>query len=221
VPSNVTVATVRTKVRERTNYEQSQFVTNSELNGMISDSYRELYDLLVTTFEGWYVSSTDFPIASGNTFAVPADFYRLAGVDVVVSAPDQLQTLRRVTFAERNTGRRGYDLRGNTVVITPAAWAPGNTFRLFYVPVPAVLDDDADTFDGVDGWEELVILDVCLKVLAKSGEDASLFAAQKAAMLQRVEAAAHNRDEGEPTHITDVHQANGVWYDGRWVGEWN
>lgn len=222
---STTLLAVRTQVRQRTHYENSQFVTDTELNGWISSSYRELYDLLVAAFQGsFYFSSADFPIASGNTFSVPADFYHLTGVDYIITAPDQLQTLRRVMFTERNSGKQGYDLRGTTVILLPYTWPVGKTFRLYYVPAPAALAADIDAFDGVNGWEEYIIADACIKVCAKSGEDPSVFGAQKQAMADRIAAMAASRDEGEPAHVTDIHQqgVHSVIIGGRyiWDGDW-
>jgi hypothetical protein len=219
--SNVTLATLRTRVRQRTHYEQSQFVTDPELTAWVNDSVKELYDLLTTTFQGYAVTSTDFAVASGNTITLPADFYKLLGVDQVVALPDQLASLPRVQFADRNSGKSGYDLRGSTLVLFPYAAAAGHSYRLHYVPTPTALAADADTLDGLDGYDELVVLDVALKVCAKSGEDASIFGAQKAAMLDRVLSSAHSRDAGEPPHTTDLHGASGggTWLAGRWLGD--
>jgi hypothetical protein len=221
-----TLLSVRTQVRQRTHYETSKFLDDTtELNVWINEAYRELYDLLVAQFQGsFYYSTQDFTIASGNTFSVPADFYHLTGIDWIITAPDQLQTLRRVMFGERNAGRQGYDLRGNTVTLLPYNWPAGKTFRLYYVPAPASLVIDGDTFDGVNGFEEYVVVDTCIKVCAKSGEDAGIFGAQKAAMIERIAAMASQRDEGEPAHVQDVNQ-QGVYSSiigGRfiWDGVW-
>lgn len=217
--SNVTLLQVRTEVRQRTHYENSGFVTDTELNGWINRSAKELYDLLVTTFEAYNLSNADSAIASGNTFAVPADFYKLLGVDYIVALPDQLQALPRIGWQERNGSRYGYDLRGSNVHILPYSWAAGRTFRLSYVPVLATLAADGDSFDGIDGYEEYVILDVCLKILAKAERDGTSFAQAKAAMKERIQASAHNRDAGEPPHVADVRQqqGQGVLIGGRWL----
>lgn len=217
--SNVTLLTVRTLVRQRTHYENSQFVTDSELNAFINGSLKELYDILITAFEGYAVSSQDNTIASANLIALPATFYKLLGVDLITQLPDQLQTLPRVGWQERNSSRRGYDLRGSNVVITPYSWAAGQSFRLYYVPVISTLALDADAFDGVDGWEDYVIADACIKVLAKAERDASIFMAQKQGLLDRISAASKNRDAGEPPHVSDVRSQGepGVIVGGRWL----
>lgn len=194
-------------------------MTDAELNGWISDSYRELYDLLASTFEGYNVTSAEVPVSSGNSIPLPADFYKLYAVDLVLSLPDQLTSLPRVQFSDRNSGRSGYDLRADAIIILPYSAAAGHTYRVHYLPTATPLTTDSSTFDGVNGYEEMIILDTCLKVVAKGGEDASLFGAQKAAMLDRVLTSAHSRDAGEPAHTTDVYGAGGTWFASRWMGE--
>jgi hypothetical protein len=66
------------------------------------------------------------------------------------------------------------------------------------------MTSDSDTLDGVSGWEEYVITDCCIKALAKEESDPSIFMAQKAALLLRIEAAAENRDAGSPATVSDT-----------------
>lgn len=217
--SNVSLATALAEVRQRTHYENSQFVTDPELTNWINRSLKRLYDLLVGTFEEYNLSTADSLIASGNTFAIPADFYKLLGVDYIVSLPDQFQALPRIGWQERNGSRYGYALRAANVVILPYSWAAGKTFRLSYIPVIATLANPGDTFDGIDGYEEYVFLDVCCKILAKADRDASMFLQAKADMEANIQASAHNRDAGEPPHVSDVRaqQGQGVLIGGRWL----
>lgn len=217
----ITLASARTEIRQRTHLENSQFVTDAELNTMINKSRNELYDLLIASAEDWNGSSADFTISSGNTFSPPADFYKFQGLDYIVSLPDKFQSLRRVIFGERNSGRQGYNLRDGTVTIYPYSWAAGKTFRLYYAPVPAALVNDSDTFDGVDGWSEYVVVDVCLKIAVKSNGDPApdAFAAQKQAMVERIQALAAERDENEPAHVADINSSDayGAYYNGRFI----
>lgn len=54
------------------------------------------------------------------------------------------------------------------------------------------------TLDGVNGYEDYVVLDCAIKCLAKRQQDASEFMAQKQALLARIELAAANRASGDP-----------------------
>ena len=60
------------------------------------------------------------------------------------------------------------------------------------------------TFDGVSGWEEYIIVDSAMKCLQKEESDVSVLFAQKNALIQRIEAAAENRDAGEAECVQDM-----------------
>lgn len=60
-------------IREQADQQSSQFISDSELTGYINNSYAELYSILVSKFEDYFMLSLDFEIASGNSFTVPSD----------------------------------------------------------------------------------------------------------------------------------------------------
>jgi hypothetical protein len=63
---------------------------------------------------------------------------------------------------------------------------------------------DTDFCDGVSGWTEYIIIDAAIKALQKEESDVTILAAQKMSMLDRIEAAAENRDAGEPDTLSDT-----------------
>jgi hypothetical protein len=107
------------RVRSDTVGQQSNPV-DADINGMINDSVREWYDLLVQAGEGYMPVTTagaaltgsgstlvagaayQFQTTSGvDTYALPNDFYHARGLE---ASPDGLRwiTLRRFQFADRN-----------------------------------------------------------------------------------------------------------------------
>jgi hypothetical protein len=78
------------------------------------------------------------------------------------------------------------------------------TYRLWYVPVYTPLVSDSDTIDGVNGWEEYVIVDAAIKMLAKEESSTTHLDQQKQALIDRVEQMAQNRDMDQPEVIADV-----------------
>ena len=223
----MTLSEIRTQVRQRADMTASQFVTDSELNGWINSSYAELYDLLVTKFgNDYFVQLYSFQTNQNvERYDLPSDFYKLLGVDLQLTTggpSDGYITLRPFTFAERNryatanaqtwigvTNLR-YRLNGSKLWFTPTPQASQN-IRLWYVPRVVPLVNDADVADGVSGWLEYVIVDVAIKALQKEESDVSVFLAQKGALIQRIEAAAENRDAGNPATVADVQFASGAW----------
>jgi len=223
----MTLAEIRTQVRQRADMTASQFVTDSELNGWINSSYAELYDLLVTKFgNDYFVELYSFTTTNGTErYDLPSNFYKLLGVDLQLTpgaADDGYITLRPFTFSERNryatanaqtwigvTNLR-YRLNGSKLWLTPTP-QQSQQLRLWYVPRVSPLANDADVADGVSGWLEYVIVDVAIKALQKEESDVSVFLAQKGALIQRIEAAAENRDAGNPATVADVQFTSGAW----------
>lgn len=210
-----TLANIRTQVRERCDIENSEFITDSELNSYINLSYADLYDKLVSAFEDYYLTSTTSTVSAGSSsFSVPNDFYKLKAVDYQLS-DGNFVSLNKFNFSERNnkynnTGslNNNYNIRyrlvGNTIELIPTNQATG-TYKIWYVPVYTTLSSDSDTLDGVNGWEEYIIVDACIKCLTKEESDTSEFQRQKQYQLKRLEEMKINRDIGQPDTITDIH----------------
>lgn len=160
--------------------------------------------------------------SSGNPF-VAQPFYKLLGVDMQTTpqaSPDQWISLKRFNFGERNrwnwpvlqnfyaiTNMR-YHLTGNNLQLVPLPNG-GQTLRLWYVPRMVELVSDSDIVDGVSGWTEYIIVDAAIKAMQKEESDCSVLLMQKQALLDRIEAAAENRDPGQPMTVTDSRKANG------------
>lgn len=229
-PGQTTVGNIRLECQQRINKEGSQFYTIQEWNSMISQSYKELWDILAQKFGDDYFVATPYTYTTGQNqqlYPLPADFKALLGVEVALNPmdPNSWITLRKFEFIQRNlynypnvytfygiTNLR-YRLNGNNLMIVPNTQA-GQTIRIWYVPRPNQLINDTDTVDAVAGWEEYIVADVCIKALAKEESDVTVYAAQKMAMLKRIEEAAENRDIGEPEKVSDSKMRNLSWGDG-------
>lgn len=65
--------------------------------------------------------------------------------------------------------------------------------------------------DGVNGWEEYIVVDAAIKCLTKEESETAVLERDKAFLLKRIEAMASNRDAGKPEKITDVNVQNYPW----------
>lgn len=209
-----TLASLRNRARLRADMLNSQFVSDAEFNQYISDSYAELYDLLVSKFEDYYVTSLQFTVTTGNTYDLPTDFYKLKGLDRALSGAGDWYTLRPFTFEDRNARRsatrfRGlypairYKVFGNQIMFSPDDQATG-IYRMWYVPRYTALTSDTDTVDGVNGWEVYIETDAAIKALQKEESDVSVLMAMKQGLIKRIEDMAANRDVGEPERVSDI-----------------
>ncbi len=150
----MTLAELRTAARQRADMVHSQFVSDDELTSYVNASYFELYDLLVQKYgNDYFVSESSFPLVSGTAkYGLPADFYKLLGVDLQVSGGDDgYVSLRPFTMAERNRHASAagnwlgvsslrYRISGNDLWFTPTPDG-GQQVRLWYVPRLARLID--------------------------------------------------------------------------------
>lgn len=216
----VTLSELKTRVRRRADMERSQFVSEAELTEYISSSYKELYDLLVATFEDYYtLDPVEFTLTQGQyTYDLPSDFYKLRGVDGKLhasSSTTDYQTLYPFNFNERNRRNREfnralfgivsltYRIVNNKLYIYPQEAAAGQ-YRIWYVQRASDLVNDTDTVDGVNGWEEYIVIDAAIKMLGKEESDTTVLKDEKERIKQRIIDMAAERDAGSSERITDV-----------------
>ena len=234
---------LRRLAKQKADRENSQFITDAEWNVYLNQSYFELYDLLVQKYGNEYFvadplelpltgsSSVDLP--DGTNYNGAPAFYKVLGVDLALNAPsDAFVTLQRFDFIERNRfvypqlGNNAlgasvpkYRVVGNQLRFIPTP-SGGQSLRLWYIPRLTMLLKDTDIADGVSGWTEYIVVDAAIKALQKEESDVTVLAAQKMALIQRVEAAAENRDAGLPDTVSDSRDPWGSGYNGPFSGPW-
>ena len=119
--AEMTLSQIRLAAQQRADRVNSQFVTNSEWRSYINQAMFELYDLLITVFEDYYVATpiqfvTDgstylYPLPNGtNTFFnatnlsvtfTPPPFYKLLGVDLALhNAVNGYVTINKFNFID-------------------------------------------------------------------------------------------------------------------------
>jgi hypothetical protein len=204
--SNVTLASLRTQVRQRADMENTTFVTDAELTTYINSAIQELYDTLVYKMEDYYTISGNI-VTDGvtDTYNLPSDFYKLIGVDYLFAG--NIQPMEKFNFQDRhrykyNAQLLRYRILKNSIVFKPLPSA--QTITIWYAPSFTALVADGDTFDGINGWEDIVITDCAIKCLLKEESDVSILLAEKAGLMERIEKVANNRDMGRPETVADV-----------------
>jgi len=225
MPSLVTLADLKTRSREAADMVGSTFIEDPELTRYINASAQELYDLLIASYtQEYYLTESDITIVSGtDLYDLPADFYKLLGVDLVLSSggAGEAVTLQPYMFSERNkylnsyvssfsnngAVRAKYRLQNNQIKMIPE---PSGGFKLtvHYIPSMTKFVSDVDTFDGVNGWEEYIIIDTAIKMLRKEESDITALTFEKNDMLKRIESMAKDRDAGSPDYVADVSRAS-------------
>lgn len=208
----------------------SNFVSTSEWNTYINQSATELYDILVTDYEDYFLTGpymfttngTDnsYPLPDGSiAFTIDGvkapGFYKLMGVDLSLDTSNKARvTIHKFDFIERNryvypnitSSALGvfnlrYRVMGNRLHLMPTPSA-GQVVQLWYIPRLDWAMKDTDVFGSISGWAELIAVDAAIKALLKEESDTSAQQARKDALMERVRVAAMNRDAGQPDTIS-------------------
>lgn len=215
-----TLAQLKLRARERGDMVNSRFISDSELNSYVNASVTELYDLLIASRgENYYVDSYPVSTVGGQKdYALPADFLKLMGVDWVISANESCD-MKEFQWAERNLygnaiwfdgyfGNSRYQIRGNNITLYPVPTGV-QQILIWYIPRAINLVSDSDSFDGINGWEEYVIIDAAIKMRVKEESPVQELLLAKNEIKSRILQASSGRDSIAPARVQDVGQK---WY---------
>jgi hypothetical protein len=218
---NVTLAQLRERARQKADMQNSSFVSTDEIDGYINQSLTELVDLIVAREPDLYLDSADLSLVSGS-YPLPSDFYQLRGVEIERSS-GVWETIEPFNWNERNSltdpiltaygPTCAYRMRGNNLVLDPAQ-SSSQGVRVWYVPATPLLTGSADTFDGINGWDEYVTTDVAIKCKDKEESDVSVLMAQKANLTRRIETMVTKRDQGSPPRSVDIYATHDYYRRG-------
>lgn len=225
----ITLLELRTQCRNRANMEESNFVTDTELNSYINNSIAELHDILIQCYgSDYYTKNVEFTLTSNidsyslDTLITAKDFYKIEGLDAKINNRNWT-TLTPFNFNERNRFQNSriwdrfgitnmrYRVVGNNLIISPI---PSSSIpcRLWYIPTATVLTTDTSELADLNKYSEYVITDAVIKMLEKEESDVSVFLAQKVALKKRIEEAAQNRDAGKPESVSDIYIEGYYWW---------
>jgi len=225
---NMSLLEIRTQAQQRADRQFSNFVGVQEWNTYINQSWFELYDILITVYEDYFVKEPVLFITNGSDQSYPLapDFYKMYGVDYGLNTNQNAWvTLEKFNFISRN---QFVYPQLNTTIIGPfnlkyrvlqdkIHFIPipsgGQYVRYWYIPKPVTLLLDSDILPGQSGWSEYVIVDAAIKALSKEESDVSVLMAQKMALKDRIEKSAMNRDVGQPDKISDTRSSRSRWGD--------
>lgn len=219
----VTLQQLMDRSRQRADQVNSGFVTDSELISWINVYKREYEDLLVRTFGADYsATSTTFSATAGTenynlSTITGGTFYKLQGLDIAdSSSPTGWRDLKAFNFRERNriivtgtvlpiqnNGDIRYRVWGANVMLRPIP-AGTYTLKLWWTPQTVSMSLTTDSFDDVNGWSEVIVLDAAIAMKDKEESDTSVLQADRQRMVQRITEMAPNRDAGAPMTIADV-----------------
>ena len=210
-----TLAQLRTTVRQKGNYNRSAVFTDTILTEWINTAIKSVYNLLLANFgDHYYTTETELSTAvDSDSVALPSDFLKLVALDLK-HATNDYTPIPRYTMRDRsryedatwNTTRPfqyAYTLMAGNIKLARTASAV-DTLRLTYVPTFTDLSADSDTFDGVNGYEELVVQKVWYDCAAREKDPAmNDIRARVAELTREIEVRSKDRDVGSPMPLVD------------------
>lgn len=207
MPSLVTLQSLIDSAKDRSDMENSNFISTAQWTKYINSAAKELYDILIAKGLNYNIMNTTLVVDGINdTFYLPSDFYKLMGIDYYVGG--LLTPMTRFEFLDRNRFQEyetivQYQLIGNNnILFRPLP--PAQTMVLWYSPVIDTLSNMNDTIDGVHGWEEYIIVRAAMWALQKEESDTTNLKQDLMFLKERIEEMAENRDQGLPARVTDA-----------------
>lgn len=199
-------------IRQRTNQENSTFVTDAELTEYLNQSLAELWTRLIQCQgQPLYRSSTTYTVTSSTSLqALPSDFFAVQEVTATIGGFSG--ALQPFMASERGYLKNGaiwtpecgvqYRIQAGNIEFLPASQS--FTAQLFYSPTQPRLSAGSDTFDGFGGWEMAAIYDTCAVVAAKEESDPGFHIAQRERIYSHIETLAAQRDASNPERVQEV-----------------
>lgn len=239
LPGQINLGYLRYMSQLRADKLTSQYLTMDEWNFNINQSAAELYDLLVDKYgEDYFLSdpvnitltgAISYDLPDGSNYSASPALYKLNGADVNISGQstganagwtplsrsnwsdrDRFTTWPGQAGALNNIYQMSYRTMGDQLYLFPQ-----NTnmlVRIWYVPIlTQMLRDTAMLPFSISGWSEYVIVDAAMKAMIKeeSLQKWQVLAAIKAALIERIETTAANRDVGQPNTVSNTRATMG------------
>jgi hypothetical protein len=191
-----TLGQLRSDLDQRADIESDQQFTQAEKDRLINQAITKFWDLLVRSAPpDYFLSFADVTTVEGTTeYPLPPTFYKM----------------RRVQVDESQGRRRSLDTMqpDDRIVLQPPA--NQQTVHLEFIPAAPLLVITPDTFDGVNGWEEVIVLEAAIKIYRKKNLDPSSLAAELQDERARLTKMAY-RDAGSPPTLTRVRNRGIGW----------
>ena len=237
----VSLTTLIARVRARANFGGATgFIPDSEITDHLNMSLaHEVYDNVRQSvgdqyYRKPYTFLTNATQPQPDTYPLPGDFLDIISVDAFLGAIVNYQAprinSRRYMESERNVytflplgwsygGWILYSLEGQYIRFQPT---PNNAYAvcLNYCPTSPILANPGDTWDDINGWSEIAVLDAAAKCCLKANrlDMVAALDQRKERFKLEIRPLIAMRHAGEPErpNITNRAQYGDGWEHGSW-----
>jgi hypothetical protein len=201
-----TLITMRDRVRFLGDFPNSRRITDAVITAELNNAIEDTWNILTRARPDYYTKEqAPSTVAGVATVALAPDFYKLRKVEINVGADRPLKmsaiNLNETHRISSSGLPRWYRLQGSNLTLYPTP-AAVYAMRVFYLPIFADLVNDADTFDGINGFEEHAIIGAVYKIKIREQMPAEEWFRE----LQRLEKDARSNssdlDEGQPFYLS-------------------
>jgi len=156
----IDLQTLRATIRFRGDYQNVRKFPNDAVDTEIQGAFGEFWALVDSVHEGWWdTSDTVTTIAAQEHIALPADAWRVKGVDLLDGGEyrqlDQIGISERNRFGSTSDEPEAYRLSARGIELYPTPNA-AYTLRVHYSPKAPALQE-AQPREWFNGWEDYVI----------------------------------------------------------------
>jgi hypothetical protein len=197
------------RIREDADIEHDDHIKDSEILRMMDTHYAALIDLLLEKNLYMFESQALITATAGNdTYDLPLDFLKcllVLFVDGDRLIPLQSGTLQDVARHQGQPYSTHFRIVGNQITLYGAP-SPNQVYRIHYCVAAtnlATISDLSTPIDGIDGWEEYIVLSCVIQCLKKSTEDTREHRMDLAALIDRINRAGQNRAPVRSRSLSD------------------
>jgi hypothetical protein len=217
----VVVSDLIQQVRDQSDTNNTQFVTDAEITRYLDKSYRDLYIRIVQQNSNYFETQITYTVnGEQDTYPLPADFYKLCGIDLNTSTDISI-TLSPINRNQRNINKNVFSVAWNNtpwryrisnenIIFTPVPLTTA-TFTVWYIPDPPVISSTTQTLVLTPSViVDYLILDSAMKCMQKQELNTSQLAQDKGIMMEQILMACATQDDSFPLRVTDMTTINGV-----------
>ncbi len=205
MPRAILASALLTRLRQMTDTVNNTHLTDAEGYAVLTSAVADTWDkILASGGSDRYTKSASFSTVAGT---------KTYDLDTICTADDDFYKVDAIYVNEGNGLLRPITRIAPFEELAYRAPSTVTPMVLYYIPCAPVWSTGAESFNGINGWEEHTLVTAAMTVQIKRGDDYSPFARRKGELEQRM-ATAVNVSNAEPSRVVKKRRSR---YDDRYL----